>query len=42
MSDVLATIQEFFAFITDIIKSFFGLFTGLFTTTTAAEEETKA
>lgn len=30
MSDVLATIQEFFSFITGIIKEFFSFFGGLF------------
>ncbi len=30
MESVLATIQEFFAFIIGIIQSFFSLFTGLF------------
>lgn len=45
MSDVLATIQEFFAFITGIIKEFFGFFGGLFSkpdTDTPAEETTLA
>lgn len=41
MSDVLVTIQEFFAFIANIIKEFFGFFKNLLPTTTVPEDTTE-
>lgn len=38
MSGVLAQIQEFFAFITNVIKEFFGFFKNILPTTAAPED----
>lgn len=42
MTDILATITEFFSFIGNIIKEFFGFFTGLIPSNKPEEDATEA